>query len=448
MKLQWQLPALAFSLSIQAATLVPPGPLLGTQIWTAANSPYLIVGDVTVGTSGRIFIEAGTEVQFSSTDAAAAGFDPARCEFRVLTGLLVVSGTKTNPVIFRAMSNAAPNTWYGITVTDGRGAFITNAVIENACYGVFSRSTNTVVLDNVILCSNRTGVSFGQPGTTNVPGMLHSIRSFQNANGMRFYSGAPIQVRNSAIYNNGVGIGVGGAGSTFANCTIHGNGQGITDDGGAYANSAWFSGCILSSNSIGVYRYFDGGIVPPAAIALSHCTYWGNATNIFDPFPGTPPGTNAVFADPLYANLAGPDGIMGTADDDFSLSAGSPCIDAGDNSLALSGPLFDLAGNPRRVDDPATTDVVAGTNVPPIVDIGALEYQPPFRILSMRYEPAFVTLSYATVPGSRYFLEPSGDLISWTNLNDGGVVGDGLVRTQTVGSGTNPFHFYRLKKSP
>ena len=73
-------------------------------------------------------------------------------------------------------------------------------------------------------------------------------------------------------------------------------------------------------------------------------------------------------------------------DGDYRLSAGSPCIDAGGNAavpadeLDLDGdgdfdePLpFDLDGHPRFVDDPNTPDTGAGE--PPIVDMGAYEFQ-------------------------------------------------------------------------
>jgi hypothetical protein len=100
-------------------------------------------------------------------------------------------------------------------------------------------------------------------------------------------------------------------------------------------------------------------------------------------------------------DLAGPDGpgdldggISANSpsadrdDDDLRLPPDSPCIDAADNEavppdvLDLDGdgdteePIpFDLDGNLRFVDDPETEDTGHGN--PPIVDMGAYEFQPP-----------------------------------------------------------------------
>jgi hypothetical protein len=56
---------------------------------------------------------------------------------------------------------------------------------------------------------------------------------------------------------------------------------------------------------------------------------------------------------------------------DYHLQPGSPCIDAGDNTVVPAGITTDLDGNPRFVDDPNTLDKGKGT--PPIVDMGAYE---------------------------------------------------------------------------
>ncbi|MEE9128819.1 MAG: right-handed parallel beta-helix repeat-containing protein [Phycisphaerales bacterium] len=60
---------------------------------------------------------------------------------------------------------------------------------------------------------------------------------------------------------------------------------------------------------------------------------------------------------------------------DYRLASGSPCIDAGDNTAVPEGIDTDLDGNDRFVDDLCTDDT--GKGKPPIVDMGAYEFQVP-----------------------------------------------------------------------
>jgi predicted outer membrane repeat protein len=84
-------------------------------------------------------------------------------------------------------------------------------------------------------------------------------------------------------------------------------------------------------------------------------------------------GEHVIDADPRFVDVPGADGIVGTPDDDVRLLPGSPCIDAADNSALPPEIVTDLDGHPRYVDDPTTEDT--GFGEPPIVDMGAYEYQ-------------------------------------------------------------------------
>lgn len=61
------------------------------------------------------------------------------------------------------------------------------------------------------------------------------------------------------------------------------------------------------------------------------------------------------------------------ANGDYRLGDGSPCIDAGNNSLVPPESEFDLDGNPRFVNDFGMPDMGEGTA--PIVDMGCYEFQ-------------------------------------------------------------------------
>ena len=79
---------------------------------------------------------------------------------------------------------------------------------------------------------------------------------------------------------------------------------------------------------------------------------------------------------------------------DYHLQAGSPCIDAGDNDDVPVGVTTDLELAPRFLDDPDTDDTGnEGAQGPPVVDMGAYEYQAEYEELTVRAgEDKVVTL--------------------------------------------------------
>jgi len=73
-------------------------------------------------------------------------------------------------------------------------------------------------------------------------------------------------------------------------------------------------------------------------------------------------GTGNVSGDPLFVDAAGLD---------FTLGAGSPGVDAGDNTQTFNAATTDFAGNPRFADVLGVTDT--GIGPAPVVDMGAYE---------------------------------------------------------------------------
>ncbi|MEM6571098.1 MAG: hypothetical protein AAF957_21990 [Planctomycetota bacterium] len=133
-------------------------------------------------------------------------------------------------------------------------------------------------------------------------------------------------------------------------------------------------------NSI-VFGNRSGGTVTfDAQVELDGDTGIGSTDFRFDrclvsDWPGFPlAGIATSGADPLFLDPLGVDGVPGTVDDDYRLSAGSPGVDSGDNVLVGAGMDFDLDGAPRIADDPMTPDTGAGSGA--IVDRGAYERQP------------------------------------------------------------------------
>lgn len=165
--------------------------------------------------------------------------------------------------------------------------------------------------------------------------------------------------------------------SRFVNCTFTNNG-----------NSAGLAGPFSGHSAILVFT--ESGTQ-----RFENCVIWGNfsalgddqivSADIFTPtvfdrclvenWDGTLMGTGILSTDPLLVDADGADNVRGTEDDDVRLATGSSCIDAGVNAFVPPATALDVAGLARFRDDPATPDTGAGA--PPLVDLGAHEYQPP-----------------------------------------------------------------------
>ncbi|MHC4675993.1 MAG: right-handed parallel beta-helix repeat-containing protein, partial [Planctomycetota bacterium] len=190
-------------------------------------------------------------------------------------------------------------------------------------------------------------------------------------------------VTNCIFTGNSATSGERGGGGMFndhsdpmlTNCTFTGNsstrGGGMTTRlGSPTVTNCTFSGNSAGSEGGGMFNDFSSP-------TLTNCIIWGNSA------PSGPEIKNASStptvsyshiggADPMFVDADGPDDIVGTEDDDLRLSGGSPCIDAGDNTAVPGGVTTDMDGKPRFREDPFTADTGNGT--PPIVDMGAYEY--------------------------------------------------------------------------
>ena len=176
-----------------------------------------------------------------------------------------------------------------------------------------------------------------------------------------------IFIGNNGRYGGAMGN-IGGT-LTLTNCLFGGN-VATEYDGGAICN--WDSvltltNCTISGNSA---VYYGGGLANRGNtnVLATNCIFWGNSdrTGLSESaqvysgdvivghsciqgcavFCSDPSSANTG-TDPRFVDADGIDDIYGTEDDDLHLEPGSPCVDAGDNSVVTVEE--DLDGNPRIV---------------------------------------------------------------------------------------------------
>jgi hypothetical protein len=123
--------------SLALAMTAISGGNVGGQTWTAAGSPYVISGDITVQNNSTLTIQKGVDVQFKGSDGTHGGLDASRTELTV-NGKLVVNGFSGSPVTFETQIGSSGN-WYGIVVnSQAFGVNISGLVLQNAYQGAIT----------------------------------------------------------------------------------------------------------------------------------------------------------------------------------------------------------------------------------------------------------------------------------------------------------------------
>lgn len=190
-------------------------------------------------------------------------------------------------------------------------------------------------------------------------------------------SGAGAVIINTRIVGNDVGddggaVFVWGGGTvTLVNCLLAGNTSGVT--GGAltsFGGPMIVQNCTIVNNSAiwgaGIYGW---------DFEIANSVVWGNTGDmqirggpavVYSNVQAGFAGAGNIAADPRFADAGA---------SDYRLTAGSPCIDAGNTTLAGGDAPVDLDGAARFLNDPGTMDTGVGSPSQWLVDMGAFEFQ-------------------------------------------------------------------------
>ncbi len=188
--------------------------------------------------------------------------------------------------------------------------------------------------------------------------------SAQSGGGIYCSDSSPAIVNNQVTGNSadsGGGIYSYNSSLAIVNNTITDNIAGIMGQGGGIYfrdGSPTIVNSIIAFNTPGIYVY-------NASPTFRFNCVFGNASYNYSGITD-PTGTNGnISTNPLFKDYQ---------NNDLRLLIGSPCIDVGDNAAVPTDVTTDLLGISRFIDEPDTPDT--GTGTPPIVDMGAYEYDP------------------------------------------------------------------------
>ena len=302
-------------------------------------------------------------------------------------------------------------------------------VVTNGIYATGGRTagasllTNRVVIDKPLTLRSVNGPDvtiiqgYQVPGSTNGDGDAAVRCVFVTTNavltGFTLTNGATRQLPPSGIASDSEGSGAGAFlasyGSLLSHCKLVGN-SAAQNGGGVYWGA--LDNCLVSGNS----AQNGGGTY---LSAVTNCTVTGNSASW-----GGGTFVGVVYSSIMYYNVAtGPNGgdnwvgdkggiityccttpapvadawhnldsaplFVDTANGNFHLQPGSPCINSGNDGFVFG--TTDLAGNPR---------IVSGT-----VDIGAYEFQQAGSMISL----AWLQQYGLATDGSDDFIDSDGD---------------------------------------
>jgi hypothetical protein len=317
-------------------------------VFTAAGSPWLVVGDLTVPAGVTLTVEPGAVVRFLPTDEMESGVQRTRVEL-VVEGTLHAGGTPAALITWESGApTPAAGQWYGIRLAPGAAdPIFRHARLRQAVNGLIVETDADLTLSDVRFDQlSGVGLHLAADGTyvvrdawftrTTAAGL---VVDDLNTNDVADGNAPRVRVENSVFLGPGEGLSVlqnhADASAVLDHLTIRGCSVGLRLGRMTPLADLTVSNTIVAeSASWGVLRA-SGSQLP----TLSHNDSWGNYDNGRNYYDLTPDAgslsVNPLFLDPAAGDLrlSERSPLCGAAADGGTIGA-FPCEDTGTTELA------------------------------------------------------------------------------------------------------------------
>jgi hypothetical protein len=302
----------------QTLSVVTPGILVENRTWSAAESPYIVQGDIRIRGGVTLTLEPGVEVKFTRKDHLPDPNGATMTEMIVQGGLMSVGSENSKIVFTSAESFPSKSSWGGIVyqATTEPENMLRHTTIMFADQGIMSEgATPSVENCEIGLCG--VGVNIGLSTALNI--RYNTIKDCDIG-----IISANSNIRNNLIIDNQTGVALLGNDyfeNNTVDCLI-----GVQVD---------FGNPIIKNNIIAYTGTTNAiyGINQTQALAtptmsfndIHNYTYAFNGTN------GT--GTANIQEDPLFIGGVPYDYHLQTTQGGYA--SDSPCLASGENGVQM-----------------------------------------------------------------------------------------------------------------